>query len=104
MQIKADVGNVFNDFYQFISNPNPNFIVTLCSGVSVLETLRLVVYKLGLYREFLVGKVITDGSMKDNMLEIFRHTCLQSHLETSPPTPHKSYTNPRTTFEIFKNT
>ena len=35
--------------------------------------------------------------------EIFRHTCLQSHIQTSPPTPQKSYTkfrNPRTTFEI----
>ena len=34
--------------------------------------------------------------------EIFRHTCLQSHLQTSPPTPQKSYPkfrNPRTTFE-----
>ena len=57
MQIKADVGNVFNDFYQFISNPNTNFIVTLCSGVAVLETLRLVVYKLGLYREFLLALI-----------------------------------------------
>ena len=36
--------------------------------------------------------------------EIFRHTCLQSHLPTSPPTPQKSYPkfrNPRTIFEIF---
>ena len=35
--------------------------------------------------------------------EIFRLTCLQSHLQTSPPTPQKSYPkfwNPRTTFEI----
>ena len=35
----------------------------------------------------------------------FRHTCLQSHLQTSPPTPQKSYPkfrDPRTTFEIFK--
>ena len=35
----------------------------------------------------------------------FRRTCLQSHLQTSPPTPQKSYPkfrNPRTTFEIFK--
>jgi hypothetical protein len=34
--------------------------------------------------------------------EIFWRTCLQSHLETSPPTPHKSYLKfryPRTTFE-----
>ena len=34
--------------------------------------------------------------------EIFRHMCLQSHLQTSPPTPHKSYPkfqNPITTFE-----
>ena len=34
--------------------------------------------------------------------EIFRCTCLQSHLQTSPPTPQKSYPkfrNPRTTFE-----
>ena len=34
--------------------------------------------------------------------EIFRPTCLQSHLQTSPPTPQKSYPkfrNPRTTFE-----
>jgi hypothetical protein len=32
--------------------------------------------------------------------------CLQSHLQTSPPTPHKSYPklrNPRTTFEEEKN-
>ena len=32
----------------------------------------------------------------------FRRTCLQSHLQTSPPTPYKSYLkfwNPRTTFE-----
>ena len=32
----------------------------------------------------------------------FRHTCLHSHLQTSPPTPQKSYQkfrNPRTTFE-----
>ena len=37
--------------------------------------------------------------------EIFRHTCLQSHLQTSPPTPQKSYPkfrNPKKTFEIFK--
>ena len=37
--------------------------------------------------------------------EIFRHTCLQSHLQTSPPTPRKTYLkfrNPRTTFEILK--
>ena len=36
--------------------------------------------------------------------EFFRHTCLQSHLPTSPPTPQKSYPkfqNPRTNFEIF---
>ena len=35
----------------------------------------------------------------------FWHTCLQSHLQTSPPTPQKSYPkfrNPKTTFEIFK--
>ena len=34
--------------------------------------------------------------------EIFRRTCLQSQLQTSPPTPQKSYPkfrNPRTTFE-----
>ena len=34
--------------------------------------------------------------------EIFRRTCLQSNLQTSPPTPQKSYPkfrNPRTTFE-----
>ena len=34
----------------------------------------------------------------------FRRTCLQSHLQTSPPTPQKSYPkfrNPRTNFEIF---
>ena len=34
--------------------------------------------------------------------EIVRCTCLQSHLQTSPPTPQKSYLkfrNPRTTFE-----
>ena len=34
--------------------------------------------------------------------EISRHMCLQSHLQTSPPTPQKSYPkfrNPRTTFE-----
>ena len=33
--------------------------------------------------------------------EIFRRTCLQSHLQTSPPTPQKSYPkfrNPRKTF------
>ena len=38
--------------------------------------------------------------------EIFRCMCLQSHLQTSPPTPQKSYPkfrNPRTTFEIFQN-
>ena len=37
--------------------------------------------------------------------EIFRRTCLQSHLQISPPTPQKSYQkfrNPRTNFEIFK--
>ena len=37
--------------------------------------------------------------------EIFQHTCLQSRLQTSPPTPQKSYLkfrNPRTNFEIFK--
>jgi hypothetical protein len=36
------------------------------------------------------------------LAEIFRRTCLQSHLQTSPPTPQKSYPkfpNPRTTFE-----
>ena len=35
-------------------------------------------------------------------VEIFRRTCLQSHLQKSPPTPQKSYPklwNPRTTFE-----
>ena len=35
------------------------------------------------------------------LAEIFRHPCLQSHLQTSPPTPQKSYQkfqNPRTTF------
>jgi hypothetical protein len=35
-------------------------------------------------------------------VEIFRRMCLQSHLQTSPPTPQKSYPkfrNPRTTFE-----
>ena len=34
--------------------------------------------------------------------EIFRRTCLQSHFQTSPPTPQKSYSkirNPMTTFE-----
>ena len=34
--------------------------------------------------------------------EIFRRTCLQSHLQTSPQTPQKSYPkfrNPRTAFE-----
>jgi hypothetical protein len=34
--------------------------------------------------------------------EIFQRTCLQSHLQTSPPTPQKSYPtfwNPRTTFQ-----
>ena len=39
--------------------------------------------------------------------ENFRHTCLQSHLQISPPTPQLSYPkfrNPRTTFEIFKKT
>ena len=39
------------------------------------------------------------------LAEIFRYTSLQSHLQTSPPTPQKSYPkfrNPRTTFEIFK--
>ena len=37
-------------------------------------------------------------------VDIFWHTCLQSHLQTSPPTPQKSYPkfqNPRTNFEIF---
>ena len=37
--------------------------------------------------------------------ENFRRTCLQSHLQTSPPTPQKScpkFRNPRTTFEIFQ--
>jgi hypothetical protein len=37
--------------------------------------------------------------------EIFRHACLQSNLQTSPPTPQKSYPNfrnTRTNFEIFK--
>ena len=37
--------------------------------------------------------------------EIFRRTCLQSHLQTSPPTPQKSYPKfqkPRTNFESFK--
>ena len=37
------------------------------------------------------------------LAEIIRHTCLQSHLQTSPPTPQKSYLkfrNSRTTFEI----
>ena len=36
------------------------------------------------------------------LAEIFRHACLQSHLQTSPPTPQKSYSkvwNPRMTFE-----
>jgi hypothetical protein len=36
------------------------------------------------------------------LVEIFRHTCLQSHLQTSHPTPQKSYLkflNPRTTYE-----
>ena len=36
--------------------------------------------------------------------EIFRRTCLQSHLQTSLPTPQKSYLkfrNPRIYFEIF---
>ena len=35
------------------------------------------------------------------LAEIFRRTCLQSHLQTSPPTPQKCYPkfrNPRTTF------
>ena len=35
---------------------------------------------------------------------IFRRTCLQSHFQTSPPTPQKSYPKfrkHRTTFEIF---
>ena len=46
----------------------------------------------------------SDGP-PSTLAEIFRHTCLQSHLQTSPPTPQKSYLkfrNPRTTFEIFK--
>ena len=37
--------------------------------------------------------------------EIFPHTCLQSHLQTSPPNPQKSYPkfqNPWTTFEEKK--
>ena len=36
------------------------------------------------------------------LAEIIRHTCLQSHLQRSPPTPQKSYLkfrNSRTTFE-----
>ena len=40
-----------------------------------------------------------------DMSGIFRRMCLQSHLQSSPPTPQKSYPkfrNPRTTFEIFK--
>ena len=35
------------------------------------------------------------------LAKILWHTCLQSHLQTSPPTPQKSYPkfrNPRTTF------
>jgi hypothetical protein len=37
------------------------------------------------------------------LAEIFRNPCLQSHLQTSPPTPQKSYPkfwNPRKTFEM----
>ena len=37
-------------------------------------------------------------------VEIFRRTCLQSHLQTSSPTAKNSYPkflNPKTTFEIF---
>ena len=39
------------------------------------------------------------------MSKNFPAKCLQSHLQTSPPTPQNSYPkfrNPRTTFEIFK--
>ena len=34
--------------------------------------------------------------------EIFRRTCLQSHLQTSPPTPQKSYPKFRNTRQLLK--
>ena len=37
-------------------------------------------------------------------VEIFWHTCLQSHLQTAPPTPQKSYTNFRNPRKTFENT
>ena len=61
-----------------------------------------------------VGRAMWDDGMNEvdvlpcwhNLVatvnSIFCHTCLQSILQTSPPTPQKSYTkfwNPRTTIE-----
>jgi hypothetical protein len=46
----------------------------------------------------------TPLSPPSTSAEIFRRTCLQSHLQTSPPTPQKSYPkfrNPRTNFQFF---
>jgi hypothetical protein len=44
-------------------------------------------------------------SHPSTLAEIFRHICLQSHPQTSPPTPQKSYPkfrNQRTTFSTTK--
>ena len=50
------------------------------------------------------GSAHARPSLQPPIAEIFRHMCLQSHLQTSPPTTQKSYPkfrNPRKTFEIF---
>jgi hypothetical protein len=71
--------------------------------------------KLSEYPLALMG-VLTPGSAHarpsarppiNTTRKYFRCTCLQSHLQTSPPTPQKSYLkfrDPRTTFEEKKKT
>ena len=58
-------------------------------------------FRLRRWRSLLTGCTCLTGPLipSSTGTEMFWLTCLQSHLQTSPPTPQNSYPNPRTTFE-----
>jgi hypothetical protein len=78
--------------------------------LSIYEKIEVVFHLQVCTRETLRSLRETLCSLRETLRSIdtsghFFHTCLQSQIKTSPPTPQKSYLNVwnhRTTFEIFQ--
>ena len=78
---------------------NQNFCMDVFFNLNLINSLEYKILLPFIHYRKLMGVLARPQS---TLAEIFRHSYLQSHLLTSPPTPQKSYLkfrNPRTTFE-----